>query len=415
MSLLLDETQTRRATLAKITDRAPEQVRTYQLELDVLREQGLLIDLNISGTTMFERKAEWDEIGFQPGGVDVRKQRISTGRKIILPVDDEIKELHSISATLRQTLAKYSCDIPGFFPYKFVTLEAFAQKFKPKFDECLVRWRHTIDTIITSIEGWRDQLAEKSALEAEQSWKSITGQSYEFVIIDEKPYDHDAYIDYCVSRDLDGLPTPELVEATLKLDYVVGMVYGEADAAADHARAEVIRQQLQVEREHSNLENAILQEQVRHDRYIHNLAEDERRARREEILKAEAEHIRRQLAEHGSPFDKIVRDARARAADSAAEILQSVKKNGFVRGKVAEKGAGLREYFQLMAVHDDKYLLDLLSALERQIGPVGDRSKETPERDLATITATLEQIVDLADTEFQVITSGPGRFSALEL
>ena len=128
MSTLTQETNLRRATFAQVAGRAPEQVRTYQLELNVLREQGILVDLNISGVTMFERKVEWDEIGFQPGGADVRKQRISTGRKIILPVDGEIRELHSIAATLRQTLARYSCDIPGFYPYKFVTLEAFQRQ-----------------------------------------------------------------------------------------------------------------------------------------------------------------------------------------------------------------------------------------------------------------------------------------------
>jgi broad specificity phosphatase PhoE len=193
------------------------------------------------------------------------------------------------------------------------------------------------------------------------------------------------------------------------------MVQGASDIAEDFARAEMINQQIQIEKEHSYLENALLQEQVRHEQRLHNLDEDERLARREEIVKAEAEHIRRQLAEQGSPFDRIVREARARAADSAAEILQSIKKNGFVRGKVAKKGSGLREYFALMATHEDKYLMDMLRALENQIGPVGDRPKEAPDRDLEKITATLESIVNLADSEFQVITSGPGRFSAVEL
>lgn len=417
MSILTANPQTdfRRAQVATLTGRNPEQVKTYQYQLSILRDQGVLVDLNISGTTMFERKADWDEIGFQPGGSDVRKQRLTTGRKIILPVDREIKELHSIAATLRQILAKYSYDIPGFYPYKFVTLEAFSAKFRPKFDECLSRWQAAVTQICANLEGYRDQLAERAALEADRSWQSITGQDYDYVIIAGKEYDRDAYVDYCVDRDLTDLPTAEVVEATLKLDYVVAMVMGAADIAADQSRAELIREQLRVEKEHTHLENIQLQEQIRHEQTLHDLAETERRAKRELVLQAEMEHIRQQLAEQGSPFDRIVREARERAADSAAEILQSIKKNGFVRGKVAEKGTGLREYFQLMATHDDKYLLDLLKALEAQIGTVGDRPKGSPERDLLKITDTLEKIVELADAEFRVITSGPGLFSAVEL
>lgn len=37
-------------------------MRTYQLELNILREQGILVDLNISGVTMFERKVELGEM-----------------------------------------------------------------------------------------------------------------------------------------------------------------------------------------------------------------------------------------------------------------------------------------------------------------------------------------------------------------
>ncbi len=409
------QTDIRRAQVASATGRNPEQVRTYQYQLSVLRDQGILVDLNISGTTMFERKANWDEIGFQPGDNDVRKERLTTGRKIILPVDREIKELHSIAATMRQTLARYSYDIPGFYPYKFVTLDAFANKFRPKFDECAARWQAAVAQICANLDAYRDQLSERAAREAARSWQSITGQDYEHVIINGKPYDYDAYIDYCVERDLADLPSAETVEDTLKLDYVVALVTGAEDVAADQARAELIREQVQVEKQHTWLENSQLQEQIRHEQYMHQLVEDERRAKRELILQAEMEHIRKQLAEQGSPFDRIVREARERAADSAAEILQSIKKNGFVRGKVAEKGAGLREYFQLMATHDDKYLLDLLKALEAQIGKVGDRPKNTPERDLEKITETLEKIVGLAEAEFQVITSGPGLFAAVEL
>lgn len=409
------QTDIRRAQVASATGRDPEQIKIYQYQLSVLRDLGILVDLNISGITMFERKASWDEIGFQPNAIDVRKERLSPGRKLILPDGRGAKELNSIAATLRQTLAKYSFYIPGFHPYKFLTIEAFQNRFRPKFDECAARWRAAVAQICANLDAYRDQLADCAALEAARSWQSIIGQDYANVVVAGKAYDRGAYIDFCVARDLAALPSAETVERTLKLDYVVAMVSGAEDIAADQARAEIIRKQIQIEKEHSWLENAQLQEQLRHEQYMHQLAENERRAKREIILQAEMDHVRKQLLQEGSPFDRIVCEARKRAADSAADILQSIKKNGFVRGKVAEKGAGLREYFELIAAHDDKYLLDLLKALEAQIGKVGDRPKDTPERDLNKISSILEQIVASADAEFRIISSGPGLFAAVEL
>ena len=42
-----------------------DRIKTVQLQLNVLRNQGILVDLSVSGTGMFTRTATWAEIGIQ--------------------------------------------------------------------------------------------------------------------------------------------------------------------------------------------------------------------------------------------------------------------------------------------------------------------------------------------------------------
>ena len=66
MSVLTDlpETNQRKQHVALVTGRQANQVTSVRIQLDVLRKQGLLIDLNISGTGMFTKTASFDEVGF---------------------------------------------------------------------------------------------------------------------------------------------------------------------------------------------------------------------------------------------------------------------------------------------------------------------------------------------------------------
>jgi hypothetical protein len=383
------------------------QVRTFSYELGILRTQGLLVAMNIKGTSMFERKAAFDEYGI--GANDVRRERLKTGRKLILPVEAEVNTFRSIATTLRSTLTKYSYSVPGFAPYKFVTFRAFEGRFKPKFLECQALWDAAIEKMITNLDGYRDEISRKAAIEAAKSWEDIG----EFKV-GEKSLDFEEYIDYCVARDVADIPSETQIRENMKLDYIVAMVYGDSDVAKDQLEAEEMRVRKASVEENVSLSNALIAEQLRTQAARNQIEEDTMRERRNVIMAEEAAHIRKQLAESGSPFDQIVKEARNRAADSAAEILVSVRQNGFMKGKVAEKGKGLLEFFDLMATHDDVYLMDMLKRLDKQIGTVSDRKGE-PERDTAAITATLEEIINLSNIEFKTILSDKGTFSAIEM
>lgn len=145
------------------------------------------------------------------------------------------------------------------------------------------------------------------------------------------------------------------------------------------------------------------------------MEEEEKAIQIAAMRQAEAEHARQRLQQMTSPFDEVFTTLRSRLAESAREMLESIQKNGFVRGKVAEKGRGLLELYQLMAAHDDYELRDQLVALRQAIGPVGDdRPADAPERSAAEISDILQQINGLAETAAQDLMEGPSRFSLVE-
>lgn len=405
--ILTEDAAQLRQEIADLVGIDQSQVRTFAYELAVLRNRGLLVALNIQGTGMFERKADFDEYGVSKG--DIRQDRLKTGRKLILPVDDDVKVFKSIASTIRNLLIKYSNKLPGFYPYHYVPFPAFQSKFKPKFLECQILWQAQIERVIDNLDGYRDQISALAAQEAEQSWRAM---DYSFTLNGEKMDDFEDYVDYCVNRDTADIPTEEEIREKLNLDYYVAMVYGAADMAADRLKAVLLDQQVRIEQERESITIQTMNEEARSQAERNYIEEETLRQKREAILTAEAEHVRKQLAENGSPFDQIIRDMRDRAAKSAAEMLISIKQNGFLHTKIADKGKGLKEYFELMATHDDTYLMDLLTHLDKKIGEV---SRVQGKRDNSEIIKTLEEIEALSKREFKALMNDKGYFAAIEV
>jgi len=399
----LSENRQRIADLAGI---AVDSVRNYAYELKTLRQQGLLVDINVSGISMFERAAKLDEMGMQPG--DIREKRMRPGRKSTLPVRTEIEELYSIATSVRNLLNRYTRKIPGFHPYAWISFQAFTT-FKQKFTDYQDRFNGVVERLCDRMDGYRDELAEISAQEARQSWKSIAGQGYAAIQVGSKIYlDEDQYVDSQVERDLANLPDADQIRANVRLDYVVGMMWTDIDIDSEAASAELTKERLRAERDQNYMRESAAREEYRHQQALNQEREDRERELRERILHEEMEHVRQQLAEQGSPFDELVRAMRINAAESAREMLAGIRKSGFIHGKIAEKGKGLLEYFKLMATHDDRYLQDLLKALDVEL------AKAPKDRKLEDVTDLLEQIDDLAKKEVRTMLTSGGRFSAIE-
>jgi hypothetical protein len=402
----------RRQQAAEVTGRPADQIRSIQVQLDVLRKQGLLIDLSIRGTSMFTRTASWAEIGIQADIKDPRFSRFTKGQKFLIP-EEEIRALKSVETRMRYWLEKLSYGVTGFRPYRWLPYTAY-QKWQTQWVELWKEFYAIKERIISNMDSYQDWLSDGFAEVAEASWKSIRANGYKYVTLNGRQMDHDSFVDYVVSSAISKLPTAAQVEENLHADYITALVYGDQDVAADQAQAEVIRARAQSKRERVSLQNSRQAEQVRHELAMHQLVEQERSACIEAMREAEARHAREQLRSIASPFEEVFTALRCQMSEDAAEMLSSIRKNGFVRGKIAEKGRGLIEMFNLLAVQDDHELRGRLEALKHAIGPIGDRT-DAPERSTEDVKSILEQIMDLERSAAQDLLAGPNRFNMVDV
>lgn len=392
----------RREQAARLVGVDKGQIGAVSLQLRQLRSLGILVDIDVRGTSMFQRAASWAEWGI--ADEDVRHARLSGGVKLLIPAF-YVKRLKSIETRFRQTLEQYSySDVKAFAPFRFIPFTAY-QEWRAEWDRLQDDQADVKADILKNYARFEAELAREFRAIGQRAWKNIAAQGYDRVIVGGREYESEAdYVDYVVRKALSQMPTPEQIETGLAVDYRTALISSEADIeaellAADRARAQ--RDELRREAE----------VQARADFY----ADQEARVKLEAMRQAEIEHARRRLAEMGSPLDEVVNALRARILKTAQSMLESVQKSGFVRGKVAEQGAGLLEFFDLMSVGSDERLRAKLYELKAAIGPIGKaRTQESPERDVITVRETLGEIIAIAEQAAQSATVN-SRFSNLEI
>lgn len=407
--------QERKEHASQQTGVQAEKIGSVNLQLDALRKQGILVDLTVTGIGIFQRTAKWDEYGIQDDAGDPRLERMRPGQKIVLPVKDAVNELKSIQALMRSALVGHSYQVTGFSPYRWMPYTAHTA-FTARWNELKGRFYACKNRIIRDLDDYADQLAATAQLEAELSWKGIIALGHDAVTIEGVEYDHDAYIDAAVDREIAKLPSVDRIEEELHADYKVALVYSPSELETDAAVGEIAREKAKAERQAAYLQESLAQEQYDHQRRMNQFEQQEKELQIEAMMKAEAEHAREQLTEIASPFVEVFSGLRRQIAADAEEMLESIRKNNFVRGKVAEKGIGLIQVFDLLAAHNDHELRGKLIALRQAIGGVGDdRQASAPERSTSEIIGVLEQIKELEHSAAKDLLAGPSRFSLIEV
>lgn len=365
-------------------------------ELEVLRSKGLLVDLNVSGTTMFTRKASFAELGILSD--DEKTKRYSAGNKYLIPKED-IDRLRSIETRMRQTLDKYAWDVTGFRPYRWLPWTAYRQ-FKARWQELAQEFEFIKIDIMNKYDTYLDMISDEFAAGARNTWRAVNGQGY--TVIEwggKKFYTENHFVEGVVEVAQNMMPTFQRIEKELKADYKVALVYGQVDYAKDQAQAELVLAQAKAEKAEVAAKAALAQEELNHATYMHKLEKEKAEIEIEAMIAAEVDHAREQLAEIKSPFEEVFTALRCQIAQDCEEMLASVTKNGFVRGKIAEKAHGLLEVYEMLAVHNDKELRDKLVSLRSQIGVVGGDGKDAALRNTNAVADTMRQIVELAHNE----------------
>lgn len=400
----------RKKKAEKVTGKRAIPVR---VQLDILRENGILIDLTITGSGMFTKTASFDEIGFlQDSAKDARYGWIKPGAKYLIP-EEPVKRIKSVVIRMRQVFEAHSRKVAGFYPYNWMPYTAhtsFVEKWKELSDEF---YKIKIE-IIADRDEYVDTISKEYEKIALSAWKAMAAQDGGKVLIGSEEMDMEDFVSYMVEKAVGLVPSVEAIEEKLHADYITALVYSEYDVAKESAEVEKVRRELSAAEEKAELENRILLEELRSKTLKNNAEKEERDLKIEAMRQVELEHARSQIKETVSPFVEVYKNALAECVDRAADLLETIKKGGVVRGKIAEKGRGLLEFYNMMLIPEltDERLVDKLTELQKLMGDAGTKDEA---RDVSAISSKLKEIVDLQNVVADEIEDGGGKFAAVEI
>jgi hypothetical protein len=387
---------TQKEQAAEVTGLPETKIQTVSFELDYLRRNGLLLDINISGVGLFTRSAQLAEFGI--GANDEKNTRYTAGSKYLIP-KRTVDELRSVESRMRQMHTKFCTDVAGFRPFRWLPYTGY-KAYKRRWSDLQAEFDEIKERILDNLDGYRDLLAQEFAQGAKKTWAAVEGQGYGAIIFNHVGYyDKYAFVDAVVNLAISQFPSRSKIEDELHADYKVGVIFTDYDwqAAAESQKAQV--ETAIANKRAAYLQASMLQEEHDNQLRVNRLEQQKREIEIEAMMTAELEHAKGQLESMRHPFEEVFIALRQEIAQACEEILASITKNGFVRGKVAERASGLVEFYDLLAAHNDAELREKLADLKAKIGPIGDRGKDDEKRNTVAITETLRQITEMANLE----------------
>lgn len=383
-----------------------DKVRAVALELTQLRELGALIDIDVTGLSMFSTLASYDELGIPQS--DRRASRLKRGSKDLIP-SEHIKALRSLAVRFRVSLDKHSFPIAGFRPYRWVPFTAYAA-WKAEYERLQAELHDKRQAILDNYDGFVDALVADFTAIADEAYGAISARD------DDWGEPQHEFVAGIVDRALAKLPTRERIATEIAVDYHSALVTSESDIEAERTRVDTERAAQRTawaatEKAHAEARIA--------DATAWNAEQDARARNRERDIKlqamqqAELEHAREQLRQTVSPYQEVFNRLRAQMHQDVRDILAVISKHGHVPGKTAEKARGLVDTFRLLNVHGDADLETMLHAVTASLAPQ-PKGSDT-KYDVASVTTALNEVASLThDAAQEIAAMKIGRATLLE-
>ncbi|RKY06935.1 MAG: hypothetical protein DRP56_06550 [Planctomycetota bacterium] len=380
------------------------QVNRVRIELDALKENGILCQIHVHGTSMFSVRVRYDELGI--GADDPRTERLRTGSKDLFPIHS--KKLRSLEARARQNLVKHSFQVTAFGGYRWLPWTAY-QDFIAKHKEITAELEQVKESACREWESIESQNREYFGQIAQRAWIALTsiysrGDRAVVMTTDCKAFDLDdmaGFVNYVADRACYKMPSPDQIRREVKIDYQTAVLFSDSELAAERTLIEqekAAQQQAQQAAEHA-----------RANRYVER---GEQNAKIAAYKQAELEHARQQMAEMTSPLTDTLNALRGRIYEAVRKSIAGLHKSGGFKGRASSKVAGLFKLWKTLSgglLKDDE-LEAALSELntqmqgyqgatsrEMQMGMIGD-IQEQLEKIAVQTSVTAQEIAEAADS-----------------
>lgn len=408
---LEQSSEDRAAQIAAAAGVGIDQVGKHRLEISKITRNGVLVKVSVTGSSIFTRRATFGELGIADS--DVRRMHYTAGSKYIFP-RELAGRFRSIENRARDAVAQYAHVLPGFGDWRWLAFTAI-----PGLRDRILQLQAERDILVDEMK--RDYPFYIEALESEfessarAAWRSIVGQGFDAVRVNGVVYTSEQdFVGVIISKILARVPSIEDIENKLRVSYQVQQVVAAADVAQDSLKAAELQEQeenlraaYRRQRDQEYLTVQAQRDEMMHERTLRQIEADEREQIARAAITAELERARQEMAETSSYVDAIFQSIREKLANGAREMLESVQTNGFLKGKIAERGTGLLDLYNTLGgcITNDRELESTLRKLRNEIGPIGDsRDRKAPARDVQSITETLSHIVELAENELSDLT-----------
>jgi hypothetical protein len=413
----------------RFADGETSRVSTIRLELDWIRKNGALVDVDVVGLSMLTCTVRLSELGFPDeialatiGQVimnladagllpewilSFNRRTNSVSMALCRPV--YLRSAKSIESQVRQQLAAFSYRkgmerVLG--PYYWIPVTAYAA-WKSDFDQRQAALEEVKAHLVNDLVAWEHEIAAGWRLIAREAYAAIT-RRVPFT------YGEEAFTDRLVQAVARRLPTAEQIQGGIRLEYSTPVLLTPSEVEADLARRDAIAHQreleyarvAEIETEHRARARVVDAESFEQARLLRvqtdaeaqiawERAEYERRRLRA-MHEAELEHARRQIAEMESPFQQVIESLRADIYETVQHVLASIQKHGHVRGKSAEQARNMIATFQLLNVAGDEELERLLGDLGQALDRPGAETARDAGAIADALTALARETVEAA-------------------
>lgn len=408
MDTLILDTQ----TLIKNQASCIEKIRIN--EYQKLKEEGVLIQLDITGASIFTTATDWVEVGVTSDST--RAEWMRPGRKFLFP-KEIVDRLACCISKIRQAFNHNTHKLTGYEPYRYLHYKQYESwslawsSFQTELAEIKAEMDANYDESI-------DTLVAKYNAIASEAWHAAAASGADWVTFGKHAYDNiDDFTDALVARVLAKVPSRLKIQTDIQASYKTALIQGLDDIAREEARAARIWQEAEAQAEKIKLETLSMEQQVYHQQKMMRIEEEDKRRRLEIMFHAEAEHIREQLAATTGPIEEAFVNLRQHMAETASDMISKIQNGNFVHGKTAQKALEtMSALFEMRSIVDDTRLRERLAQLKDAVGPVGEaRAKDTPARDPKAVVNALEAIKDLVASARDDFLAEPSTFSMLEI
>lgn len=382
-------------------------------EYKKLKDEGILIQLDLKGRSIFATSVDWGELGITAA---TAQKYMTRGRKMLFD-PDLVAKLISCIVKMQQALANHTPnDIPGIAPYRYLHYK-FYQSWNETWDRLNEELEEIRQEMLDRYEEVRDVIAAEYTVIAQEAWGEGDKAHDNLIFAGYNYTDRDLFVDAVVANALAKMPSREDIQNKISATYRTSVIQGIEDIAQAEARAAKLAAEAEALAAQARLDAQEREQRLDHEQRIMALEEEEKRVKIRAMYEAEAARIREELAATTSPLEGAFRQVRQRMMHEANEILGIINKNG---GKLPNRSAKralntMAEIFKMQTIVDDDRMRERFDALVSAIGPVEDQPADAPARSVDQVKDALEKIAGLVDSAHQDFLAGPSRFDNLDL